>query len=69
VNEPGGLDDLGATGRAAWTRRVEECIAEVLSDLGLDSPHRFVLAAPDTRTRHTTAVETGRDCPCAASNV
>jgi hypothetical protein len=56
-NELGGLDDLGATGRAAWTRRVEECIAEVLTDLGLDVSHRFVLAAPDGRTRHRTAVD------------
>jgi len=57
MNEPGGLDELSAAGRAAWTRRVEECIVEVLTDLGLDSPHRFVLAAPDTRTRHRTAVD------------
>ena len=57
MNEPGGLDDLGAAGRAAWTGRVEECVAEVLSDLALDSPHRFVLAATDARTRHRTAVD------------
>jgi hypothetical protein len=57
MNGPGGLDDLGAAGRAAWTWRVEERVAEVLSDLGLDSPHRFVLAAPDERTRHRTAVD------------
>jgi hypothetical protein len=57
VNEPGGLDELNSAGRAAWTRRVEECVAEVLTDLGLDSPHRLVLAAPDSRTRHRTAVD------------
>ena len=57
MNELGGLDELSAAGRATWARRVEECIAEVLTDLGLDSPHRFVLAAPDERTRHRTAVD------------
>jgi len=31
MNEPGGLDDLGAAGRAAWTRRVEESVREVLT--------------------------------------
>jgi hypothetical protein len=36
MNEPGGLDELSAAGRAAWTGRVEECIGEVLSDLALD---------------------------------
>jgi hypothetical protein len=56
MNELGGLDELSAAGRAAWTCRVEECIAEVLTDLGLDSPHRFVLAALDTRTRHRRAI-------------
>lgn len=57
MNEPGGLDELSAAGRAAWTRRVEECIAKVLTDLGLDSPHRFVLAAPDERIRRRTAID------------
>lgn len=57
MNEPGGLDELSAAGRAAWTCRVEECIAEVLTDFGLDSPHRFVLAAPDERTRRRTAID------------
>jgi hypothetical protein len=55
--EPCGLDKLSAAGGAAWTRRIGECIAEVLTDLVLDSPHRFVLAAPDERTRHRTAVD------------
>jgi len=57
MNEPGGLDELGDAGRAAWTRRVEDGIAEVMTDLGLDSPHRFVLSAPDERTRRRTAID------------
>ena len=54
---PDGLDELGAAGRVAWAHRIEECIGEVLSNLALDSPHRFVLAAPDERTRHRTSFD------------
>lgn len=54
---PGGLDDLGAEGREAWARRVEDLTAEMLRWFKIDPPNRFVLAAPDERTPHRTALD------------
>lgn len=47
MDEPGGLRDLGANGRAAWDEAVARCMR---SAIGADHPH--LLRAPDRRTPH-----------------
>lgn len=57
MKPPGGLEELGAAGRDAWAERVETRTAEMIQRFEIDPPNRFVLAAPDDRTLHRTAVD------------
>jgi len=50
MDEPGGLSDLGAEGRAAWDGAVARCVGAAVPAGG----HALVLARPDARTPHVT---------------
>jgi hypothetical protein len=48
MEEPGGLRELGAAGRAAWEQAVARC---------LPARHPYLLPAPDRRTPHAVATD------------
>lgn len=57
MRPPGNLTELGQAGRAQWAERIQQRVAGAAKGLGLDLPSRFVVAAPDDRTRHRTLVD------------
>ena len=54
MDEPGGLHDLGAAGRAAWDETIAACLLTAI-----DSPaaHPYLRPAPDDSTPHSTAID------------
>lgn len=57
VQEPGGLTHLGDSGRQAWTREIDDCVADVTRDLGVAEPNPLVVHPADATTPHTTVVD------------
>lgn len=53
---PGQLQELDSSGYEMWETRFQTTVAAVMDKLSLDA-HRFVLAAPDDRTKHRTSID------------
>lgn len=57
MEPPGKLNELGDAGRAQWAERIQQCVAAAATALRLDPPNRFLVPAPDDRTRYRTLVD------------